>query len=153
MSELTKDLIKFTAEVILILTIFSVIFDPERGIAVNTFNYLTYAEPITLQNQISTAMTVAGYSPGEFFTSFTTSGMPYKIDIYKEGKTNYIRIDLSLVSQVLINTKLANVNPLPILTDCEVEDQIIILKKELIQTIRIKKIIENNNCKVFIETI
>ena len=42
MAEITKDFIKFIAEVITLLIIFSVIFSP-GGIASTTFNYFVFA--------------------------------------------------------------------------------------------------------------
>lgn len=147
MVEITKDFIKFIAQVILLLVIFSVVFDPERGIVANTFNYLIYAEPILLQDHISTAITTASHTPGEFSTSFKTTGIPYIIKIYKEDDKPYVSIDLTLVQQQLLSTRFAVLEPIPILTDCNISDQKITLERNLIQTITVKKTLENG-CKI-----
>jgi len=142
MSEIIKDFIKFTAEIILLLIIFSVILDPEGGIAANTFNILTYAEPILLQNHIATALTTAGNIPGEFSTSFKTSGLPYVIEIYEENSIDYINLNLTLINRYLLNTKFAKIDPIPITTDCFVPEQTIILERELVQTLSVEKTID-----------
>ena len=49
MSEITKDFIKFVAEVLILMVVLAVVFG-EEGIASNTFYYLMYVEPILLQN-------------------------------------------------------------------------------------------------------
>lgn len=145
MSTEIKDFIKFVAGVLVILMIFIVIFTPE-GIASNTFNYMTYAEPILLQDWLSTAITVGSNSPGEFITSIRTSGNPYTISIYKRDNTPYINI--LLPQEEFLKTKFAKVEPVPVITDCEISDQTIELKKNLVQTITVRKFIKDSSCVI-----
>jgi hypothetical protein len=149
MTTTIKDFIRFVAGVIVALMIFMVVFAPE-GIASNTFNYLTYAEPILLQDWLSTAMTVGTNSPGEFVTSIRTSGNPYTIEIYKTADTPYISI--LLPQEEYLKTKFAKVEPIPVITDCEITDQRIELQKNLVQTITVRKFIKDSSCIINVTT-
>jgi hypothetical protein len=151
MTKLTADFIKFIAETILLLAVYATVFDPANGIITNSYFYLSYAEPITLLNHISTAMTTAGYIPGEFTTSFKTSGIPYIINIYEEDENTYAALDLSIVEEEFINTKFGEIKPVPVVSDCQIREQKIILEEGLEQKVTIKKTIVGDTCEVFVD--
>jgi hypothetical protein len=143
-----KDFIKFIAEVLVILMIFMVVFTPE-GIASNTYNFLTYAEPILLQDWLSTAITVGSNSPGEFFTTIKTSGNPYTIKIYTTDIT-YVSVIPSQESYM--KTTYASLEPVPVVTNCIINDKEIKLQKNLIQIITVRKIVNDSTCIIYVNT-
>jgi len=143
MSELTKDFIKFVMEVILILIVLLVLFS-EQGIASNTFNYLTFVEPILLQNWLSSAITIGSSAPGEFITSTKTTGQPFTIKIFKEGEIMYILVEPP--QEFYIKSKFATIDKTPLVSDCVISEQTIKLKKNLIQSIVVQKILTNDGC-------
>jgi len=148
MVEITKDFIKLIGLVILILIIFYVI---SGEFLVNAFGILTYAEPLTLMNHLSAAITSVSSAPGEASTSFETSGMPYILEIYQYEGRFYLAIDLTLVNETNIEY-LKEIKPIPLLSDCEIVEQKLILQEGIVQKITVKKVIEDDKCKVFIET-
>jgi len=145
MVEITKDFIKFLAEVIALLIIFSVIFG-EEGIASNTYNYFVYVEPILLQDYISSALTIGSQALGNFSSSVKTSGQPHTINIYTENGITYVNVIPA--EEVYLKTKFASIDPIPIETNCNIPSQIIRLKENLIQTITVKKTLEEDGCKL-----
>jgi len=149
MSEEAKDFIKYVAEVIVILTIFLVIFSPE-GIGSNLFNYLKYVEPILLQDWLSTSINVGSRSPGNFTTTTRLSGQPHTILIYTEDSKIYVNVEPP--EETYLKTKFAIIEPTKIITNCEVIDQKIKLKENVVQTITVRKIIEEEACKIYIST-
>jgi hypothetical protein len=149
MSEVVKDFIKFIAEVIFLLAVFSIIFDPEKGIVSNTFNILNYAEPILLQNYLSSAIRTASYTPGNVSISIRTSGLPYIINMYKENDIMYLLIDMSEVNKNLLKTKFADLTPTTIISDCIISEQKVRFEKGITQTVTMEKIdCLNNPCKI-----
>lgn len=141
MSEITKDFIKFFAEFILFMVLVSVAFDPENGILTSTFNYLSYAEPILLQNYVATVITNAGSLPGDFLTTLTSSGYPYKIEIYEQANGKYVSVKPS--ENELLRTRFSSLEPTPFISFCSVPYQNITLKKDIITNIRIRKTIKD----------
>lgn len=139
MVEITEDFIRFVAEVIVLLIIFSVIFG-EEGIASNTFNYLVFAEPILLQDYLSSALTIGSQAPGEFSSSVKTSGQPHTIEIYRRDGITYVHVIPA--QEIYLKTKFVSIDPIPIATNCIIPDQTIKLQKNLIQTITVKKTFE-----------
>jgi len=151
MSEITKDFIKFFAEMILFVIVVSVAFDPENGIIVKTFNYLSYAEPILLQNHIATAISTASGLDGDFLTTLTTSGYPYVIEIYEQSDGKYVSIKPA--ENELLRTKFSSLKPTPFSSSCSVPYKKVSLKKDIITNIKIKKIITNENngdCEIMV---
>lgn len=150
MSEITKDFIKFVAEVVVFLMIISAVFSPE-GIASTTVNYMTFAEPIMLQNYIATAFTSASQSPGEFYSTIKTSGDPHIIRIFESNRTHYVNAVPS--SKTFTKTTFSALNPVPFLTNCIINPQEIKLKSKLDQSIRIVKKIDYTSgvCTLSIE--
>ncbi len=146
MTEITKDFIKFIAEVIILLIIFSVIFG-EEGIAQNTYNYMIFAEPMLLQNYIYTAVEIASEMPGNFESEIRTSGEPYIIKIYY---TDVPYIEVLPPEEKYLKTEFAKIEPTALLTNCIVHKNTIKLKEGLVQNIEIKKIQKENTCEIFI---
>jgi len=148
MVEITKDFIKFVAEVIALLIIFSVVFSPE-GIASNTFNYFVFAEPILLQNYIASAMTVGSQVRGEFYSDIKlTSGLPHTVKILFKGGIPYVNV--IPVQEAFLKTKFTPIEPVPIITSCSISEQEIKLPKKAGQVLRVEKIFENGKCKLIL---
>lgn len=146
MSEITKDFIKFIAEVFALLLIFSVIFSPQ-GVATNTLNYFVFAEPILLQNYIASAMTIGSQVKGDFYSDIKlTSGLPHTIKIFFQGGIPYISV--TPAQEVFMRTTFAKNNPTPIMTTCSVSEGEIKLPAKAGTTVIVEKTIENNNCKL-----
>lgn len=141
--EITKDFIKFLAEVIVTLMIFSVVFG-EEGIASNTYNYMAYAEHIIMQDYLSTAFTVGSQAPGEFSASIKTSGQPYTIKVYNENGQDYVYVEPK--GEVYLRTKYARIEPVPIITDCKVMQTELKISESLIQTLVVRKNIQEGIC-------
>ncbi len=145
MSEITTKFIKFVAEVIVILFIFIVVFS-DQGIASNTFNYYAYAEPILLQNQLSTALTVGSYVPGDFEISIDTTGSPHIIKIYSENGKKYVLV--TPAQESFLKTKFATIKETPFATTCSIPDQTIEMKQDLTKKVVVKKTIQENDCEL-----
>jgi hypothetical protein len=146
MPEIIKDFVKFVAEVLTLIIVFSVVLSPE-GIATNTFNYFTYAEPIMLQNFISTAIKVGSQTEGNFSSLVKlTSGMPHVIKTFHEGGYPYVSVIPS--QEVFLKTKYSAIDPTLIVTNCEIADQEIQLSNRVAQTVTVEKIVENGVCKI-----
>ncbi|NIO45139.1 MAG: hypothetical protein GTN36_06350, partial [Candidatus Aenigmarchaeota archaeon] len=150
MAETIRDFIILLAQLILILVIASVIFSP-KGIVESVFAFSTYAEPVTLLNHLASVITTVSYAPGEATSSFKTSGVPYIVEIYKVGDTSYLSIDFSLVEQET-NIRYEPIEAIPIISDCEITDQKLVLTEGIIQEITVKKIIKNGDCLIYIVT-
>jgi hypothetical protein len=147
MSELTKDFLKFVMEVILFLVVLVAVFS-EDGIASNTFSYLTYVEPMLLQNWISSAMTVGSSSPGEFTTTTRTTGQPFTIKIFNEDGISYVLVQPP--AEIYMQAKFATLEKTPFVSDCEFLEQEIKLKKNIIQNIIIEKVLNEEGCSMVI---
>jgi len=146
MSEVTKDMIKFVAEVIVLLIIFSVVFSPE-GIATNTFNYFVFAEPMLLQNYIASALTVGSQTKGEFSTNIKlTSGLPHTVKIFFKEGIPYVNVIPA--EGGMLKTTFGSIDPTPIITSCTIHEQAVKLPKAPAQEIRIKKVFENEKCEL-----
>lgn len=139
--EFAKDFIKFVVGAVIVLMIFTVVFG-DQGVVSNTINFMTYVEPILLQDYISSALTVASYTPGEYTSNVKTSGYQLTIEIYEEGGVTYVSVVPSQENP--IKTKFAQILPTPILVNCSLPHQTIELKES--QTLTIQKI--NDECKV-----
>lgn len=150
MSEFTNDSLIFTVKIIAILIIFSVVFGPE-GIAIQTFQFSIYTEPIMLQNHIASAFNIGSFSPGNFSNSVKTSGSPYTIKISTDSSgTKYVHVFPT--GKTYLNTNFALVNPTPIISKCAIQDQEITLRKGIIETVIIEKIEGVNGCSLSIIT-
>jgi hypothetical protein len=147
MSELTKDFLKFVMEVILFLVVLVAVFS-EDGIASNTFSYLTYVEPYLLQNWISSAMTVGSSSPGEFTTTTKTTGQPFTIKLFNEEGVSYVLVQPP--DEIYIQAKFATMEKTPFVSDCDFTEQEIKLKKNIIQSIIIEKVLNEDGCSMMI---
>jgi hypothetical protein len=147
MSELLKDFIKFVAEVGLILITLLVIFG-EEGIGSNTFYYLAYIEPIVLQNWLVSSLTVGSHSPGDFFITTETTGQPYTIRIFTEDEASYVVIIPPEVSYY--RAKFATLDPMPFVSKCEIKDQEIRLKRNIIKEISVRKIFTEQGCEMVV---
>jgi hypothetical protein len=147
MSELIKDFEKFVMEVILFLIVLVTIFS-DQGIAVNTFQYLTFVEPILLQNWLSTALTIGSSAPGEFITTTKTTGQPFTIKIFNEDGVMYVLVEPP--SEFYIRAKFATIEKTPLISNCSIAEQEIKLKKNLIQSIVVKKTLNENGCSMII---
>lgn len=146
MAEITKDFIKFVAEVIVLVLVFSVVFSPE-GIASNTFNYFVYAEPILLQNYISTAITVGSQVEGNFSSTVkVTSGLTHSIKISSSNGLPYINVVPS--SQVFMKTTYSKIDPTLIITNCTVPEQEVMLSTGLAEDVTVEKISTDKGCMV-----
>ena len=151
MSKVTKEIIKFTAEVIILLLVLAVVFDPENGILIYTFNYLTYAEPLLLQHYIASLISTASNTEGEYFSTVKITGNPYELDFYKSGPYEaYVGINTAPVQQYLIKTNWEKLDPLPVMTKCSFAQQYVKLQKTLSQVLYVQKKIENGNCVFYI---
>ncbi|MEM3609833.1 MAG: hypothetical protein QW076_02920 [Candidatus Anstonellales archaeon] len=151
MSEITKDFIKFVVEIIILIMVLAVVFSPE-GIASQTFYYLIFSEPILLENYISTTLSVADQTPGEFSSTIKTLGEPYNIKIYKEDEVFYVLVHA--VTRPYQRAIYTGIKPVPIIrSNCVLKEKIIALNRTVGQAIKIKKVFdENGDCelKVFV---
>ena len=147
MSELTKDFLKFVMEVLLLIVVLATLFS-EQGIAANTFNYLTFVEPILLQNWLSSALTIGSYAPGELITSTKTTGQPFTIKIFKENEIMYVLVEPP--QEFYIKTKFATIDKTPLVSNCSIAEQEIKLKKNLIQSIIVTKTFTEEGCSMSI---
>lgn len=138
MSELTKDFLKFVMEVVLFIIVLATLFS-DQGIASNTFNYMMYVEPILLQNWISSAITVGSSSPGDFTATTKTTGQPYTINLTKENGEYYIWVQPQLIIGE-VPTKFAQTQKTPIVASCSIPQVSISLKRNIVQTIVVKKV-------------
>lgn len=146
MTEIVKDFIKFVAEVIALVVIFSAVFSPE-GIATATFNYFVFAEPMMLQNYIASAMTLGSQSKGNF-SSFVkvTSGLPHVIRIFLKNGITYVNVIPAQES--FLKTSFSTPEPNSVITSCNVPEGEITLQKKLAQTITIEKTQEDGKCEI-----
>jgi len=64
MKGITEDFLLFIVGLFIILIVLATVFG--RGIAYNFLGFLTEIEPMNLQENIRTILTVASYSPGDF---------------------------------------------------------------------------------------
>lgn len=147
MTEITKDLIKFMVEVIILLLVFSIVFDPERGIVSGVFNYIAYAEPILLQNYISSSIVAASDVEGEFITEVITSGYPYIVEIYTTDKTY---ISVKPIEEELLSTKFYNLQPTPSISKCYIPNEKIKIKEGVRSKLYIIKKEDDEGCKIYI---
>ena len=148
MSEITKDFIKFVAEVIVLLVVLAVVFSPE-GIASNTFYYLIFIEPILIQNWLTSTLSIGGYSPGEFMASTETTGQAYTIKIYEENGITYAHVIPP--QEYYLEAKFAAIKPTAISSNCRIYDQEIKLPKGLKQIITVKKVMNpDGTCGMFV---
>ena len=148
MSEITKDFIKFVAEVLVLLVIFSVVFSPE-GIASGTFNYFVFAEPILLQNYIASALTVGSQTKGEFFSDIKlTSGLPHTIKIFFKDGIPYVSVIPA--QEAFLKTEFSTIEPTPIITNCNILEQEIKLPQKTAQTVVIEKTFVDDKCKLIL---
>jgi len=143
MSELTKDFLKFVMEVILIIAVLATLFS-EEGIAANTFSYLTFVDPILLQNWLSSALSTGSFAPGEITTSTKTTGQPFTIKIFKEDDVMYVLVEPP--QEFYMKTKFGTIEKTPIVSNCTIPEQEIKLKKNLIQSIIVKKVFTEGGC-------
>ncbi len=148
MAETIRDFIVLLSQLILILIIVSVVFSPE-GILESVFAFSTYAEPITLLNHLSSAITTVSYAPGEATSSVRTSGVPYIIKIFEDEGRYYLSINFTLAEQET-NIKYEPIEPIPIISDCKITEQKLVLTKGIIQEITVKKVMDNGDCLVYI---
>ena len=147
--EMTKDFVKFVAEVIALLLIFSVVFG-QQGIASTTFNYLNFAEPILLQNYIATAISVGSQAPGEFYTSIkTTSGTSHTIKIFYQETKPYVSVVPPQDS--FSKTTFVPTDATPIISDCRISEQEIKIPEKAAQRIMVEKKVQTNGCFISIE--
>jgi hypothetical protein len=145
MSELMKDFLKFVVEVFLMLIVLATLFS-EQGIASNTFNFLTYVEPILLQNWLSSSLTIGSSAPGEFITNTKTTGQLYTIKIFNESGIMYVLVEPP--QEFYIKTKFATIEKTPLISKCKIPEQEIKLKKNLIQSIVVQKILTDDGCSM-----
>lgn len=143
--EITENFIKFVGEVIVLLVIFSVLFG-SSGIASNTYNYLSYAEPLMLQNYISAALTAGGQAVGDFSLEIQTTGQPHLIKIYEDANTGIEYIQVIPATRTYLKTDFSDIKPEAIATDCYVYQEDIQLDNKITQTIRVRKTVENGRC-------
>jgi hypothetical protein len=141
--KITADFIKFVAEVIILIMLLSVVFG-EEGIASNTYNYMTFAEPKMLQDYISSAFTAGGQAVGDFSVNVKTTGQPHKIDVYYENGIAYVHVTPAI--KTYLKTTYAAIDPEPIATDCYVKEKSLQLPDKLIITITVKKTFEAGRC-------
>ncbi len=149
MAEEFKFYIKFVGMLIIFLILFLVVLG-DMGIASNVFNYLTYIEPILLQDYISSALIVGSTAPGEFSSNIRTSGQPHTIEILTNRDDNIIYVSVKPDQETYMETKFATIDPTPIVTNCIIPDQKIKLQKNIMQIITIKKTSSNGGCKLFV---
>jgi hypothetical protein len=153
MAENFKFYIKFVGMLIIFLIIFMVTIS-DFGIASNVFNYLTYVEPLLIQDYISSAFIVGSTAPGEFTSTFKTSGQPYTIEVFPDEETGYIYVSVEPTQEietVQIETKFATIDPTVVVTDCDVQTQKIELQKNLVQTITVRKTEDEGGCKLYLD--
>jgi hypothetical protein len=144
MAEIVKDFVKFIAEVVALLIIFSVLFGP-KGMASNTFNYFTFAEPILIQNYISSAMSIASELPGEYTSVVKlTTDEPHTIRVFFQGGVPYVNVIPAIES--FIKTDYATINPTPITTDCTVKEMTVTLPKKSAQKLTVEKYFVGDKC-------
>lgn len=139
MSELTKDFLKFVMEVILFVIILATLFS-DQGMASNTFNYLSFVEPILLQNWIASTIATGSTAPGDFISTSKTTGQPFTIIISVKDGMSYVEVDPPDTA-VYTKTKFASIGQTPFVSECKVPDITIKLQKNLIQTVVIKKVL------------
>jgi len=144
-----KDYIKIIGEVIVLLTIFSVVFG-EEGIASNTYNYLVFVEPTILQDFITSAINVGSRAPGEFSSTFTSSGQPHTIKIFEDGGIYYVQVIPA--EEIYQRTKFHDMDPSPVISDCIIQEKTIELQKDLTASIIVRKKLQDDSCFVYVET-
>ena len=138
MSEITKDFIKFVAEVIVLLLIVVVLFG-EEGIASNTFYYLIYVEPILLQNWLASSLSIGSFAPGEFTASTETTGQAYTVMLYEEDGTNYVHVIPP--EDYYLKAKFALIEPTAFASNCRIYNQEVKFTRGMRQTVTVKKTI------------
>jgi hypothetical protein len=152
--EITKDFIKIIATLIVVLSIFAVVFN--SGILENLFALKTYAEPLTLLDHIASTIETASSCPGECSFSVRTSGLPYILQIYKDNGRYYASIDASLVEQKSNVKFLPNEQkPIfikPLISDCVISEQKLAFTEGLIQDLTIEKVVEGTTCMISIQS-
>lgn len=147
--EMVKDFLKFVAEVIALLLVFSVVFG-QQGMASNTFNYLNFAEPILLQNHIASAISVGSQVPGEFYSNIkTTSGISHTITIFYKETKPYVSVVPP--QDAFSRTTFVPTDPTPIITGCKISQQEIKLPEKAAQTVRVEKTVKDGICYIFLK--
>jgi hypothetical protein len=148
--QITADFLKFVGEVIILIMILSVVFG-EEGIASNTYNYISFAEPKLIQDYVSSAFTAGGQAVGDFSVNVKTTGQPHKIDIYYTDGIAYVHVTPATKSY--LKTKFAAIDPDPVATDCYVKEKSIQLPDKIIVTIVVRKTFEAGRCVLDVTTI
>ena len=148
--EITKDFIKFVAEVVALLVIFSVSLG-EQGIISNTFNYMNFAEPIMLQNYISSSISAGSQTPGDYYSNVkTSSNLPHEVKLfYKDGKP-YVNV---IASSGFSRTNFVPNDPTPIITDCKVKEMDITLPEKAGQDVMVSKYTDSDGACTFYVTV
>ena len=139
-----NNFLKFIAEVALALIFIFVVISPD-GIVSNVFNYLNYIEPIILQDQLTTAINVADYSPGEFYTLIKSKGFEENITIFKTDDRYFISVEP--VQKSLIRTNFARLIPSTLYLNCELIQKQFIIKEQIEKRIIVKKTVDDG-CKI-----
>jgi len=78
-------------EVVLVVVILWTVFGPD-GVASNAAILQLYAEPIQAQNFISTAISIASVSPGEFTAVYKGQGNSLKLRFTKAGGKEFAQV-------------------------------------------------------------
>ena len=144
MSETTKDIIKFVAEAILVLMIFAVLFT-EGGIIMGTYDYMQYAEPITLQDGITRAITTANYAPGYFKIKVESSGKPHTLRIEKDADEFYT-VSVVPAQASEMKTKFVSTDPHRLFITCDIEDTVESLGN--IHAVFVTKEVTDDGCEI-----
>jgi hypothetical protein len=143
-----KDYIKLIAEVIVLLMIFSVVFG-EEGIASTTYNYLVFVEPTLLQDFIASSIIAGSQAPGEFSSTFSTTGQPHTIKVFEENGINYVQVIPA--EEVYLRTQYYTLDPSPVKTECTVQEKTIELQRDIKGSIIVRKVMDNGSCKIYVE--
>lgn len=142
--------IKLVGELIVALMILYVVLAPE-GIVANTALYLAYAEPVLVQQFVSSTATIAGWAPGDFFASMKTTGHTHQIVISSDSAGHRL-VSVKPETETMLHTKWEPQAPTAFMTGgCSIPDGTITLKTGLEQTVTVKKTIASSGCSLAIE--
>ncbi len=136
-------------EVVLVVVILWTVFGPD-GVASSAAVLQLYAEPIQAQNFISTAISIASVSPGEFTAVYKGQGNALKLKFTKTGEKEFaqvvpifdVKIDYKPAQPMLLTLGECSLSPSP--------PAELTVPKGIGHEIRIVKV-PGENCKVSVE--
>ncbi len=121
MTESSKDVIKIISESIIFLMILAVLFAPE-GIIMGTYDYVQYAEPVTLQSALARAIETATYSPDYFYIEIESSGKAHMLMTEKDYENNLYYIQVMPSQKSEAKTHYIEADPFVLPAKCTIQE-------------------------------